>query len=65
MREDGVAFVTRFHVRADFAGRYRVESVGAAHQTELWVPAEEIDALNDAIVGPIEVVQRLTRDDAR
>ena len=39
--------------------RLGVETVGARHHTELWVPADELEALNDAIVGPIEVVARL------
>jgi hypothetical protein len=56
--DDGVAFVTRFHVRAALATRYAVETVGAAHHTELWVPAEDLDAFNEAIVGPIEVLAR-------
>lgn len=29
------------------------EIVGARHHEELWIPAEELDALNDAIVGKI------------
>jgi hypothetical protein len=32
--------------------------VGGAHHTEWWVPAEELEALNDHIVGLIEVLWR-------
>jgi hypothetical protein len=32
--------------------------VGASHHTEWWVPAKELDALNDHLVGLIEVIQR-------
>ena len=49
-------FVTRFAVRAEVAGRYPVQTVGAARHQELWVPAEELEVFNAAIVGPIEVV---------
>lgn len=49
-------YVTRFHVRADFASRYPVQTVGAAIHQELWVPAEELDEFNSNIVGLIEVV---------
>ena len=49
-------FVTRFEVKADVAGRYPPQIVGASYHEELWVPAEELEAFNDAIVGRIEVV---------
>ena len=51
-----VGYVTRFAVRADFLERYRPEVVGAAMHAEYWIPAEEMDAFNAALVGPIEVV---------
>ncbi|AKF05399.1 hypothetical protein [Sandaracinus amylolyticus] len=54
--ESGGGFVTRFAVRTDAIARYDVQTVGARHHTELWIPAEELDALNDAIVGAIEIV---------
>lgn len=54
--DSGVGFVTRFAVRAEVVAKYRVQTVGAAYHTELWVPAEELEAFNDAIVGEIEVV---------
>lgn len=57
----GEGFVTRFEVRKDFMDRYPIHQVGGAHHTEWWVPAEELEALNDHIVGTIEV---LTRFDA-
>jgi hypothetical protein len=49
--------VTRFHVRSVFMSKYPVQQVGASHHTEWWVPAEELEALNDNIVGNIEVVR--------
>jgi len=49
--------VTRFHVRADFMSKYPVQQVGASHHTEWWVPAEELEVLNDNIVGVIEVIR--------
>jgi hypothetical protein len=54
----GQGFVTRFLVRKTFMNRYTVQQVGAAHHTEWWVPAEELEELNDNIVGMIEVVRR-------
>jgi hypothetical protein len=51
-----VGYVTRFRVRAAYLARYMVQVAGAAHHQEYWIPAEELDAFNDAIVPPIEVI---------
>jgi hypothetical protein len=56
VRASGSGFVTRFHVCSKFMQRYRTEQVGASHHTEWWVPAEDLEELNDNIVGRIEVV---------
>ncbi|WP_221089292.1 hypothetical protein [Deinococcus aquaedulcis] len=52
-----VGFVTAFEVQAEVATRYEIQVVGAQdrHQ-ELWVPAEELDTFNAAIIGPIRVL---------
>lgn len=55
-KDIGVGFVTRFEVERSFMEKYDIEQVGAAHHTEWWIPAEELDALNDNIVGLIEVI---------
>lgn len=49
--------VTCFRVRADFMSHYPVQQVGASYHTEWWVPAEELESLNDNIVGVIEVIR--------
>ncbi|NLR58611.1 hypothetical protein HGH93_10895 [Chitinophaga polysaccharea] len=53
----GSGFVTRFAVDSRFLERYPVENVGGVIHNELWVPAEELEAFNDHIVGAIEVTQ--------
>ena len=58
VKESGSGFVTRFRVRKAFMARYPVQQVGAAHHTEWWIPAEDLEQLNANLVGPIEVVQR-------
>ncbi len=55
--ESGVGFVTRFEVRKTFAERYEVQTVGARHHAEWWIPAEDLGELNENIVGQIEVVE--------
>ncbi|MEH6420281.1 hypothetical protein [Pseudomonas sp. CGJS7] len=57
VKDSGYGAVTRFRVCADFMARYRIEKVGGAHHTEWWIPAEELEALNDRIVGTIEVIR--------
>jgi hypothetical protein len=54
--ESGAGFVTRFAVEQAFMHRYERRVVGAAEHEEYWIPAEDLEALNDAIVGEIEVV---------
>ena len=55
--QSGSGFVTRFRVRRDFLDGYDVQDArGRAHR-EYWIPAEELDAFNAAVVGPIEVVR--------
>jgi hypothetical protein len=51
----GSGYVTRFRVRADVLERWPTQEAGGRSLTEHWVPAEELDAFNAAIVGPIEV----------
>ena len=56
VQDSGYGCVTRFEVRKAFMDRYPVQQVGAAHHTEWWIPAEDLDELNDNIVGLIEVI---------
>ena len=49
-------YVTRFAVRASFLARYEIHRVGGQVHEEYWIPAEDLDDLNDSIVGEIEVI---------
>ena len=53
----GSGYVTRFRVATPTARRYATQRAGGPDHVELWVPAEELEAFNAAIVGEIEVVQ--------
>ncbi|WP_294056091.1 hypothetical protein [Sphingomonas sp.] len=55
VRDSGAGYVTRFEVRADFLARYPVEEAGGRAHREYWIPAEDLDSFNAAIVGTIEV----------
>jgi len=53
--ESGSGYVTRFEVRSDFLANYAVETAGGREHQEYWIPAEELEDFNRAIVGLIEV----------
>lgn len=52
---DGVGYVTRFQVRAEFLDRYQIQQAGGRAILEYWIPAEDLEALNANLVGVIEV----------
>lgn len=53
---DNLGFVTRFEITSDMAARYPVQQAGGHAHEELWVPAEELDAFNQGIIGKITLV---------
>jgi hypothetical protein len=55
--QSGAGFVTRFEVRRDFLEQYDAQEAGGLALREYWIPAEELNAFNAAIIGPIEVVR--------
>lgn len=52
----GYGCVTRFYVRKSFMDNYPVKQVGGSAHTEWWIPAEDLDAMNNNIIGSIEIV---------
>jgi hypothetical protein len=52
----GSGFVTRFEVRRSFLDRYPIQRAGGSAHLEYWIPAEDMSAFNNAIVGKIQVV---------
>jgi hypothetical protein len=57
-------YVTRFRVRQTFLARYPLRTAGARVHQEYWIPAEDLDAFNRSIVGPIEVIAAFRGHDA-
>jgi hypothetical protein len=55
-KDSGAGYVTRFRVRKEFLAKYEVQQVGGAEHKELWIPAEDLAAMNENIVGGIEVI---------
>jgi hypothetical protein len=56
VKDSGVGYVTRFEVRKSFMDLYQVHNVGGPNHTKWWIPSEDLDKLNDNIVGLIEVI---------
>ncbi len=56
--ESGSGFVTRFEVEKAFLDAYDIQDAGGRSHQEYWIPAEDLNAFNDAIVGQIEVTSR-------
>lgn len=54
--DDRRDYVLRFAVRHDVADTYERRVVGGREHEELWVPAEQLETFNAAIIGPIELI---------
>jgi hypothetical protein len=50
------AFVVKFKIKNEFINNYEKHTVGAKRHEEYWIPAEDLEKLNDAIIGIIEVI---------
>ena len=61
-KESGVGYVTRFYVKKSFMDQYPIQTVGAAYHTEWWIPADDLAAMNDNIVGLIEVIDEFRKE---
>ena len=57
VRDSGAGYVTRFEVRKNFLDQYQVQDAGGRAYREYWIPADQVDAFNQAIVGQIEIIR--------
>ena len=55
-----VGYVLRFEVRSDFLSHYEVHTVGSSEHREYWIPAADLEKLNENIVGAMEVVSEFS-----
>jgi len=53
---DNLGFVTEFDISDVMAAKYPVQVAGGQDHSELWVPAEELEVINQGIVGVIRPV---------
>ena len=56
-----VGYVLRFGVRSEFLSHYEVHTVGSSEHREYWIPAADLEKLNENIVGVIEVISEFRR----
>jgi hypothetical protein len=59
----GIGHVTRFEVVTEHLERYQRKTVGGRMHEEYWIPAEELDAFNAAIIREIEIIHTFNEDD--
>lgn len=57
VKASGAGYVMRFHVRKALLDRYQIQDAGGSMHREYWIPAEELEAFNDGIVGLIQVLE--------
>jgi hypothetical protein len=57
----GSGYVTRFRVKKEYLDQYEVQQAGGRDHREFWIPADDLDQFNAAIVGEIEVTAEFKR----
>jgi hypothetical protein len=48
-------FITKFDVNDEYIKQFKVETVGARENVELWIPAENLEEFNANIIGKITI----------
>ncbi|MGM4986112.1 ADP-ribosylation/crystallin J1 [Ensifer adhaerens] len=62
VNRDGAGYVTRFQVVTNFLAAYTPHEAGGQALKEYWIPAEDLEKFNGAIVGEIVVTRAFERD---
>jgi len=52
----GIGHVLKFEVKDEYLKKFEVQKVGLDHHLELWIPSEDLENMNQNIVGKIELV---------
>jgi hypothetical protein len=55
-------YVLRFKLRTEFLSNYEVHAVGRAEHQEYWIPARDLQSMNESIIGDIEVISEFRRE---
>lgn len=62
VRESGEGHVLRFAVDDAFLAGYEIAIAGGKNRREYWLPADQMDKFNQAILGRIELVVSFGRN---
>lgn len=57
VKASGIGYVLEFKIAENFIGNYEVHEVGGRDYQEYWIPAEELEDFNRAIVGKIKLLK--------
>ena len=57
-----VGYVLRFRVLDAYLSSFEVRTVGSKMEQEYWIPADQLTAFNEHLVGAIEVVAQYLPD---
>jgi predicted GIY-YIG superfamily endonuclease len=57
VKASGKGFVLEFRVQKDFLDKYPVQVAGGNSHQEYWIPAEELEDFNQALVSKIKVIE--------
>jgi len=64
-KDGGTGYVTTFEVDAVYLSQYEPQVAGGPDHREYWVPADDLESFNDAILGEIVVVAEYRGDPPR
>jgi hypothetical protein len=59
----GAGYVMKCSVKKSFMDRYSIHQVGGENHTEWWIPAGDLEQLNDHIVGSIQLLEEYGNPD--
>lgn len=57
VKASGKGFVLEFKVEKEFLDKYPVQVAGGNSHQEYWIPAEELEDFNQALIGKIKVIE--------
>lgn len=57
VKSSGIGYVLEFKVLKDYLDAHPVQVAGGNSHQEYWIPAEELEEFNDALVGEIKVIE--------
>ena len=60
--EDHKGYVTKFEIDDQYCEQFEIHTVGASYHQELWVPAGELEAFNQHIIGKILVIYECSEE---